>query len=1133
MLEACSLTKYYHHTAAVRGVSFQIRPGETLGCLGPNGAGKSTTVKMLIGLIEPSEGRILYQGRSIHDDLAGFQARLGYVPEEPHLYPHLSGREYLQLVGRLRGIGRRVLEPKIDEFLRLLGLWHDRHDPLSAYSKGMRQKILLSAALLHNPEILVLDEPFSGLDVTAALMLRRLLHALAEQGKIILYSSHVLEVVEKVCSQVVILRKGEVAAYDSIGRLRELLSQPSLEGVFGQLTEGEDSDALAGNILDLMKSGTTVPGASPPDTPEPPRAQAQEPDRRSVRELPGQFFEGLSKDFRYALRMLARSPGFTAVALLSVALGASVATCALSEMNGMVLRDVPGAAKPGELVALQMPVSYPDYQRYREQTSVLAATMAWLAPVPFAVSFERDTQRIWGQLVTPSYFSTLGVRPALGSFFSNEEDRPGQSPAAVVSYRFWQTRLGSSPLAVGKALRINSQTVTIAGLGPPRFLGASPMLYPADLWMPLQAGARFAPELAGNALEHRERALLQFTGRLQPGVTMMRAEAALDTVARKIAQDYGDPDRDRPGRRVTLVDGGKLFPFRKQDKPFFTSFFLVLAALMILIPCANVANMMLARAASRRREVAIRLSLGASRGRLIRQLLMESMLIASAAGALGFVVSVWLMSALARVTMPFATPVGYDFRPDGRVLLFVLALMLFGGVALGLAPALAATRTDLVPALKETSGVLLPKHRGFKLRHLLVVSQLAGTLVLLTVLGLESFGIQTRLGVQQGFDLKNLSLVSIDPVRDGYPSEQAPAFFDKLLDRVKALPSVSAASLTASVPVSMPGAPLRVYQPRAANPRPVATVLKHVVGRDYLATTGIPILLGRNFRREDESADAGNVVVSEALARAFWGGVDPLGRTIEITGNQAAPGGVPVLPRAIGDRPGALERGRRVFEVVGIARDVAEGLTVQKPRPTVYFPLTPADYRHAAPEGITLIVRAEAGFDLLAAVRRESSALDPRVTPFNARSMTEQIDRFMAPLDAASWTYNSLWICGLILASVGLAGTTAYSVSDRRREIGIRVALGARACNVLTLVMKEGGILIALGLILGLAGAWAAVRMLAAMNASVGQVTSTSTSNPTVLFGAPLLLAALALIACYLPARRALRIDPAVTLRQE
>jgi ABC-2 type transport system ATP-binding protein len=208
MLEARSLTKYYNHTPAVRGVSFTIRPGEILGYLGPNGAGKSTTVKMLTGLVEPSEGRIFYNGRTVHDDFTAFQRRIGYVPEEPHLYPHLSGREYLQLVGRLRGMPRPLLEFKMDEFLRLFGLWNDRHAALSSYSKGMRQKILLSAALLHDPNILILDEPFSGLDVTSGLVLRRLLRSLADAGKMVLYSSHVLEVVEKICSKVLILRKG-------------------------------------------------------------------------------------------------------------------------------------------------------------------------------------------------------------------------------------------------------------------------------------------------------------------------------------------------------------------------------------------------------------------------------------------------------------------------------------------------------------------------------------------------------------------------------------------------------------------------------------------------------------------------------------------------------------------------------------------------------------------------------------------------------------------------------------------------------------------------------------------------------------------------------------------------------------
>lgn len=254
MLEIRGLTKRFNGIPAVEDVSFSIRPGEILGYLGPNGAGKSTTVKMIIGLLEPSEGQILFEGRSVIDDLPGFQRRIGYVPEEPYLYSYLSGREYLQLAGRLRGLPRAALEPKIDEFLRLFSLWEDRHCPVSSYSKGMRQKILLSAALLDNPEVLILDEPLSGLDVSAALALRELLAGLAERGRMIFYSSHVLEVVEKVCSRVLILRKGRVVADDSIERLRELMHQPSLEGIFAQLTEERNKEDLAGRILEVMQA---------------------------------------------------------------------------------------------------------------------------------------------------------------------------------------------------------------------------------------------------------------------------------------------------------------------------------------------------------------------------------------------------------------------------------------------------------------------------------------------------------------------------------------------------------------------------------------------------------------------------------------------------------------------------------------------------------------------------------------------------------------------------------------------------------------------------------------------------------------------------------------------------------------
>jgi ABC-2 type transport system ATP-binding protein len=254
MLEARSLTKYYGHTAAVREVSFSVIPGEILGYLGSNGAGKSTTVKMLTGLLEPSEGQIFFKGRSVREDKKAFQKQLGYVPEEAHVYPHLSGEEYLLLVGRLRGMPRRMIEFKMRGFLKVFALWQDRHAPMSSYSKGMRQKILLASALLHNPEVLILDEPFSGLDVASALVLRSLLATLAKENKAILFSSHVLEVVEKVCSKVLILRKGEIVAYDHIDRLRELMRQPSLEAVFAQLVEVEDSQALADQILEVMTS---------------------------------------------------------------------------------------------------------------------------------------------------------------------------------------------------------------------------------------------------------------------------------------------------------------------------------------------------------------------------------------------------------------------------------------------------------------------------------------------------------------------------------------------------------------------------------------------------------------------------------------------------------------------------------------------------------------------------------------------------------------------------------------------------------------------------------------------------------------------------------------------------------------
>lgn len=838
----------------------------------------------------------------------------------------------------------------------------------------------------------------------------------------------------------------------------------------------------------------------------------------------------LRQDVRYGLRMLAHSPGFALVTLVSLSLGIAIATCAYSEVNGLILRDLPGVPKPEELVALQAPTSYVHYKRYRERSDLFSSTLAYVAPVPFGVSLDAHTERIWGHLVTPSYFSTLGVHPVLGRFFEQEQEQPGRAPVIVVSYRFWQQHLGSDPSAVGRTLRINGQSCTVIGVGPKDFLGACPGYFAADVWMPVSVPARLAPELADNALEQRDLTMFQVVGRLRPGITADRAEAALDAVARQMERDYGGADRERGGRRVLLVPGGKVLPIPKHDRPFFTEVLMVLAGLVLLIACSNVANMNLARAADRRREIAVRLALGASRVRLIRQLLTESMLVAAGAGVFGFILTVWVMHLFSHLRMPYPMPVAFDLSPDWRALLFALAVTGFTGFAFGLAPALQATRTDLTPALKEGGNIQLRRYRRLSLRNGLMLCQMAGSLTLLLLTGYLGLGIQTTMGIQQGFDPRNLYLISLDPVRDGYSGAQATAFFEKLLDRVKRLPAVTAATLTDTVPVAMDGNPGAIFSDaHAGGGKAMQWARKHVVGKDYFETAGIPILLGRSFRKEDEANGATAVMVSEELVRAYWSGEEVLGRRIEI-GNDEASGGFGALPGTFDFRPGVLGKGRQVFEVVGVARDVAEDFVASKKHPAIYFPLHPADYAQPSLRGVTLMVRGMPGVDIIAAVQREISAADANLTPFNARSMTEQIAEFMSSLRSAAWTWNVMGAFGLILAAVGLAGVTAYSVAQRGHEIGIRMALGAQKSDVLGLVMKEGAVLVTAGTLIGMALTWAGLRLMSRFFFSVASVQA---FDPALLVGAPLLLASLALLACYVPARKSMRIDPAIALRQE
>ncbi|HEU5233587.1 MAG TPA: ABC transporter permease [Terriglobales bacterium] len=849
--------------------------------------------------------------------------------------------------------------------------------------------------------------------------------------------------------------------------------------------------------------------------------------------IPAEYAAEIRQDLRFGLRTLAKSPGFTAVALISLTLGICIATCAISEMNGIVLRNLPEVPHPEQLVALLAPTSYPNFESYRDRKDLFSSTAAYVAPVSFAVVLGARSERTFGQLVTPSYFETYEVVPVLGRFFSADEEQTDRAPNVVVSYRFWTDNLGSDPQVVGKALTLNGHPATVIGVAPENFFGASPALFAADIWLPMFAGEAIAPELSDGALTRRDVALFRVVGRLQPGVTASRAEAALDAITQQLEQDNGEKQSKRRGRRVFLVDGGKLLPLRKQDRPFFTSFLLLMAGLVVLIACANVANMMLARATERRREIAVRLSLGASRARLVRQLVTENMIIAAAAGVLGLLASAWLMHLLSQLRLPLPMPVSYDLTPDAHVLFFSMALTLMTGFFFGLAPALHATGPHIAEALKDGRDVRFTKFRRIGLRNLLMVSQVAGSLTVLIVLALMSIGIQTTMGVRAGFDARNLYLLSMDPVRDGYPSEKVGDFLEKLLERLQALPTVAAATLTESIPVSLPSRFVSLSAPtdRFGHSEIADAVASHVVGKDYFETTGVPIQLGRAFLRSDETSDTKAVIVSQALVQKLWPGENPIGRRVEIANDALTP--PKILPGSFDYRAQVGTGDVQGYQVVGVAGDVAEGLVVQKPRPAVYFPLNGSTFQRPSLDGVTLIVRGTPGANPTDAVQNEITRLSANVTPFNVMSMNEHIEQFMSPLKMAAWTYGAIGIFGLLLACVGLAGMSAYSVSQRRQELAVRLAMGAQKRDVLRLVIGEGSFLLILGSIWGIMLALAAERALSAMSSTAGQVNSTSSSNPVVLIGAPLLLIALGLLACYLPARQSALIDPAHALRQE
>ena len=825
-----------------------------------------------------------------------------------------------------------------------------------------------------------------------------------------------------------------------------------------------------------------------------------------------EYLSEMRRDMRYALRGLIKSPGFALVGVISMGLGMGLTTWVYNSKWQLIFRELPATANAKRLVMPEKPVSYYYIEQYREQQRLFTGVAAFQTGIPFNITFQGEVnakpKRVFGQLVSADYFSALGVQPQRGRMLSAELDKPGDAPVVVISDRFWRDRLNSSPEAVGQTLRVNGQPATIVGITPKNFNGALSM-YPAELFVPITAPAALAPELANDVLHQRNAKEFLAMICLATGVTIESAEAALDAITRRLdEQDPSVPMRADKGRRVTLLWAGGMTPIPRNVRPAIGGFFIVLMGLIMTIVCMNLANMLLARGANRRKELAIRLAVGASRFRLVRQMMSEGILLSLLGGVAGFALAFGLAVLKSKFTSPTAVPEESNFIPDWRAAVFAFALAVVCGIGFSLAPALRATKADLTPALKEGSALQLPGYGRFSLRNLLMVTQVAGSLMLLLITGFLVIGISKTSGVQTKFDPHTMYLLSIDPVRDGYTPEKAQVLFEKLPERLKTAGAARSVALAAQAPFSIEDEDATIPL-TAENSRVQISALKETVGAGYFAALSEPMLAGREFvdldqRNQADGSKTLPAVLSESAARGFFGNGNAIGELFR-DDNQS-------------------------YEVVGVVHDLRNDIGIS--RSVIYIPLTRRNFARPPADGMTIMAR-DAGTDALSGIRREIASIDPDLAIFNVRTLSEYLELSRSSARFAVSTYGGIGVFGLVLAAIGLAGVTGYTVAQRRKEIGIRMALGARKWQALLLVLREGAALVSVGTVLGFLGAFAAAKILSALTNVFVDSLKVGTGDPRLLVGAPLLLATLAMLACYMPARRVAKIDPLKALREE
>jgi predicted permease len=809
---------------------------------------------------------------------------------------------------------------------------------------------------------------------------------------------------------------------------------------------------------------------------------------------------GILEDVRFGLRGLAKNRGFALVAVLSLALGIGANTTIFTLLNAVFLRPLP-VRDPSTLAAVfttdqrnpgLLPCSYPNYRDYRDHNTVFSSLLLYSA-VTANLTGRGDPQLLMAQLVSGNYFESLGVSPVVGRGFRPEEDAsPGASPVTVISHALWMRLFAGSRDVTQRTIEINGRTYGIVGVAPDGFVGLN-QLNAADVFVPLS----MYPQLYGVPGQVNQRSSLMFAsvGRLKPGVTAAQAGAAMRSLAAEFERQY--PENRGRSLALTSISEAAL---SARTRPMISqagAVLMTVSALVLLIACGNVANLLLARAAGRNKEIAVRLAMGATRPRLIRQLLTESLLLAVAGGVVGLVAARWARDLLWGMRPANFNHASFHLDLDSRVLLFTLGISVLTGVVFGLAPALRATKSDLATDLKERSGAAGGFRTVWRLRAVLVMAQVALSLVALIGAGLFVRSLRNAGQIDPGFDAAHLGIVVFNVNDQGYNEARGREFQQRALERAAAVPGVVSASLSLDPPfhVSFSRKVLVDGQENAAQGRPALT---SVIFPGYLRTMSIPLLRGRDFSALDAKTAPRVVIVNEAAAATYWPGRNPIGQRLSFTTDKSQ------------------------FEVIGVARNANYQAIDEAPQALVYLSLEQFYF----PAAVLYVHTAGDPEKVAGTVRKEVQTLNRNLL-LQAESLQVSIRDLLWAQRISAALLAAFGLLALLLSSIGIYGVISYSVRQRTREIGIRMALGATAADVQMMIVTEGLRLVAFGVVAGF------VISLAAADSVSGMLFM---KNPRDLFTfslVPALLTVVGVFACWVPALRAIRIDPSIALRDQ